>query len=198
MTVGGRRFGMSVRACCWRRRRVRRLKRRRSGRWILSREGNQQTRVPLKSELRATYVLEASRARDREVKLTEGRAMLESIPVVDGGTLHTWAQAFIEGRPAPLSQHRNSACVAHQGAPYCAASSNSPSSETHARHVTPSCAPPCPRPRNGGLPRAAAFGPVVDRGPAPTRGDALDHRTLGDRRLVGRRRPRPRPRSAAL
>lgn len=52
--------------------------------------------VPSKSELRATYVLEASRARDREVKLTEGRAKLESIPTVDGGTLHTWAVAFIE------------------------------------------------------------------------------------------------------
>ena len=52
--------------------------------------------VPSKSELRATFVLEASRARDREVKLTEGRAKLESIPTVDGGTLHTWAHAFIE------------------------------------------------------------------------------------------------------
>ena len=52
--------------------------------------------VPSRSELRATYVLEASRARDREVKLTEGRAMLESIPVPDGGTLHTWAVAFVE------------------------------------------------------------------------------------------------------
>ena len=52
--------------------------------------------VPSKRELQATFVLEASRARDREVKLTEGRAKLESIPTVDGGTLHQWAHAFIE------------------------------------------------------------------------------------------------------
>ena len=52
--------------------------------------------IPERRELQASFVTEASRARDREVKLTEGRAMLESIPVVDGGTLYHWAQAFIE------------------------------------------------------------------------------------------------------
>ena len=69
--------------------------------------------IPSKRELQATFVAEASRARDREPLLTEGRAKLDLIPTEGGGTLFHWAQAFIEAGKGldPLLQGRAEAKV---------------------------------------------------------------------------------------
>ena len=52
--------------------------------------------IPEKRELQASFVTEATRARDREPKLAEGRAMLETVPMPDGGTLYQWVHSFLE------------------------------------------------------------------------------------------------------
>jgi hypothetical protein len=64
--------------------------------------------IPEKRELQATFVKEATRARDREPTLAEGRAQLEAVPMTDGRTLYAWVHDFLEAGKGldPLLQGR--------------------------------------------------------------------------------------------